>query len=199
MDAPGEVKTLKKQTKLVDDFLVHCDPLPAWGVNGLSCCYGGGTNDGDICVDSATCGGGQCAAGACIAEVSEQGVNDLTHDLYGPAVDVGPEKLVRKCQHAVSKADFSKPYDAAGSERPLGEAPLLLARIQTGHDRNGQPVVALHPAQGQGITLTFDSVLLHSVCRLLQAAVKKSDWDMELKLPGTEPEANVERAVRTLN
>ena len=71
---------------------------------------------------------------------------------------------------------------------PLGEAPLLLARIQTGHDRNGQPVVALHPAEGQGITLTFDSVLLHSVCRLLQAAVKKSDWDMELKLPGTEPQ-----------
>jgi hypothetical protein len=27
-------------------------------------------------------------------------------------------------EHAVSKADFSKPYDAAGSERPLGEAPL---------------------------------------------------------------------------
>ena len=48
-------------------------------------------------------------------------------------------------------------------------------------------MVALHPADGQGITLTFDSVLLHSVCRLLQAAVKKSDWDMELKLPGTEP------------
>ena len=81
-----------------------------------------------------------------------------------------------------------------GSTPPLGEAPLLLARIQTGHDRNGQPVVALHPAQGQGITLTFDSVLLHSVCRLLQAAVKKSDWDMELKLPGTEPQEGASAA-----
>jgi hypothetical protein len=101
-------------------------------------------------------------------------------------------------ENAVSKADFSKPYDAAGSERPLGEVPLLLARIQTGHDRTGQPVVALHPVQGQGITLTFDSVLLHSVCRLLQSAVKKSDWDMELKLPGTEPQEAEER-VRTLN
>ncbi len=103
-------------------------------------------------------------------------------------------------EHAVSKADFSKPYDAAGSERPLGELPLLLARIQTGHDRNGQPVVALHPADGQGITLTFDSVLLHSLCRLLQSAVKKSDWDMELKLPGTEPqEGAAGERVRTLN
>ena len=103
-------------------------------------------------------------------------------------------------EHAVSKADFSKPYDAGpASERPLGDAPLLLARIQTGHDRTGQPVVALHPADGQGVTLTFDSVLLHSVCRLLQAAVKKSDWDMELKLPGTEAHEAGERPARTLN
>jgi hypothetical protein len=76
---------------------------------------------------------------------------------------------------------------------------LLLARIQTGHDRSGQPVVALHPSDGQGVTLSFDSVLLHSLCRLLQAAVKKSDWDMELKLPGIEPEESPQRPARTLN
>ena len=102
-------------------------------------------------------------------------------------------------EHAVSKADFSKPYDPGTAERPLGDTPLLLARIQTGHDRDGQPVVALHPADGQGITLTFDSVLLHSVCRLLQSAVKKSDWDMELKLPGTDATEAGERPARTLN
>src|SRR3954464_2515489 len=102
-------------------------------------------------------------------------------------------------ENAVAKADFSKPYDAGNLSTPLGAAPILLARIQTGHDRNGQPVVALHPSEGQGITLTFDSVLLHSVCRLLQAAVKKSDWDMELKLPGAEPQESTERVARTLN
>ncbi|HLS86429.1 MAG TPA: hypothetical protein VK043_09055 [Burkholderiales bacterium] len=102
-------------------------------------------------------------------------------------------------EHAVSKADFSKPYDAASHATPLGEKPLLLARIQTGRDRNGQPVVALHPSEGQGITLTFDSVLLHSLCRLLQSAVRKSDWDMELKLPGADASAGSERPARTLN
>src|SRR5260221_14751413 len=50
---------------------------------------------------------------------------------------LGPEH-----ETAVSKADFSKPYDAGESARPLGASPLLLARIQTGHDRNGQPIVA---------------------------------------------------------
>lgn len=102
-------------------------------------------------------------------------------------------------EHAVSKADFSRPYDAGGSARPLGEAPLLLTRIRTGHDRSGQPVVALHPSEGQGITLTLDSVLLHSLCRLLHAAVKKSDWDIELKLPGSDAQETPERSMRTIN
>jgi hypothetical protein len=60
-------------------------------------------------------------------------------------------------------------------------------------------VLALHPATGQGVTLTLDSVLLHSVCRLLQASVKKSGWDMELKLPGPDAAATEERAGRTIN
>jgi hypothetical protein len=101
-------------------------------------------------------------------------------------------------EHAISKADFSKPYDASGHATPLGAAPILLARIETGHERSGQPVVALHPSEGQGITFSLDAVLLHSLCRLLQAAVKKSDWDMELKLPGVGLEEPQER-VRTLN
>jgi hypothetical protein len=103
-------------------------------------------------------------------------------------------------QQAVQKADFSKAYEAKPRNMPLGEEPLLLGRIQTGHDRKGQPVLAMHPAEGQGVTLTLDAVLLHSVCRLLQAAVKKSGWDMELKLPGSDaaPAAD-ERAGRTIN
>jgi hypothetical protein len=102
-------------------------------------------------------------------------------------------------EQAVGRADFSKAYERKSRSMPLGEEPLLLGRIQTGHDRKGRPVLALHPSTGQGITLTLDSVLLHSVCRLLQAAVKKSGWDMELKLPGPEAAAAEPRAGRTIN
>jgi len=102
-------------------------------------------------------------------------------------------------EQAVARADFSKPYDASERAMPLGKDPLLLVRIQTGRNPSGQPVVAMHPVEGQGVTLTLDSVLLHSVCRLLQAAVKKSDWDMELKLPGTGQAEAPERAPRTIN
>jgi hypothetical protein len=102
-------------------------------------------------------------------------------------------------EEAVTRADFSRPYDSGLHALPLGEAPILLSRIQTRRDRDGQPVVALHPSHGQGVTLTFDSVLLHSMCRLLQTAVKKSDWDMELKLPGVESASAPDRAPRILN
>jgi hypothetical protein len=123
-----------------------------------------------------------------------------------PRIRTQPNPEARKAllglehEQAVAKADFSKPYDASQQRaKPLGDAPLLLARVRTGHDRKGHPVVALHPAEGQGLTLTLDPVLLHSVCRLLQAAVKKSDWNVDLKLPGLEPQQVHERNRRTLN
>lgn len=102
-------------------------------------------------------------------------------------------------EQALSRADFSRPYENDTPTTPLGEAPLLLARIQTGHDRKGQPIVALHPSDGQGVTLNLDAVLLHSLCRLLQAAAQKSDWDVELRLPGTDNRGTPERAQRTIN
>lgn len=103
-------------------------------------------------------------------------------------------------EQAVAKADFSKPYAATPApSKPLGDEPLLLARIRTGRDKDGHPLVALHPVEGQGLTLTLDPVLLHSVCRLLQSAVEKSDWNIELKLPGLAPQPAAERNGRTLN
>jgi len=102
-------------------------------------------------------------------------------------------------EEAMARADFSKPYDDSERAMPLGAEPLLLARIRTAYDSNGQPVVALHPSEGQGVTLTLDSVLVHSLCRLLQAAVAKSDWDMELKLPGTVPQREPAAVQRTIN
>ena len=102
-------------------------------------------------------------------------------------------------QKAVQKADFSKPFTQEARSTPLGEEPLLLARIQTGKDPRGLPVVSMHPSSGQGLTLTLDEVLLHSVCRLLQAAVSKSQWDIELKLPGVGQEPAEAAEPRTLN
>jgi hypothetical protein len=95
-------------------------------------------------------------------------------------------------EQALSKADFSKPYQAPAPEKrvtPLGQEPILVARVQTGRNPKGQALLALHPAEGQGITLTLDQTLLHAICRLIHAAVQRSDWELTLVLPGTEGQA----------
>lgn len=120
------------------------------------------------------------------------------------AAQANPEarKALLGIEHedAMSKADFSKPYEQTPRSTPLGEAPLLVARIQTARDPDGRPILTLNPSEGQGMSMTLDPVLLHSYCRLLQAAVTKSDWDMEIHLPrGTASVAEAPETPRVLN
>jgi hypothetical protein len=91
-------------------------------------------------------------------------------------------------EDVVGKADFSKPYEDGQRQRPLGEEPILVARIQTKRNESseggtGQFVLTLLPEKGQGITVALEEALLHSLFNLLQRVVKVAEWDMELKLP----------------
>ena len=65
--------------------------------------------------------------------------------------------------------------------RVLAQGELCWLRAQP--DGRGNAVLALHPAQGQGMDLAMDAMLLHSFTRLVQGAVAKTDWDIRLELP----------------
>lgn len=86
-------------------------------------------------------------------------------------------------EQALRQANFAAPFEETPREMPLGAEPILVARIQTNKDAGGNHVLGLLPQQGQGIHLTLDNTLLHSLCKLLQNAVAKSDWDIVLELP----------------
>lgn len=100
---------------------------------------------------------------------------------------------------AMAGTDFSRPYQAATApERPLGEAPLLVARLQTRRNPDGSFVLTLLPLKGQGINLNLDEKLLHSICGLLRKVAASTDWALQLDWPqgaaaGPQPER------RTLN
>jgi hypothetical protein len=101
----------------------------------------------------------------------------------------GAREAVLGMRHeaAVAKSDFSQPYAQAARERPLGEEPMLAARLQTRALPDGRFVLGLLPQDGTGIHLNLDEMLLHSFCKLLQATVDKAQWDMKLELPaGTQ-------------
>jgi hypothetical protein len=101
-------------------------------------------------------------------------------------------------EQALRGADFSRPYEVAERERPLGAEPLLVAQMQGGKDGDGNHVLSLGPPSGQGVNVALDDMLLHSFYRLLQKVVAGTDWDLTLSLPqASVPEA--QRVARTIN
>jgi hypothetical protein len=89
-------------------------------------------------------------------------------------------------EQALSRANFSKPFEEAQREMPLGAEPILVVHLQVSKDGEGNQVLGLLPQQGQGIHLTLDNTLLHSFCKLVQNAVGKSDWNLVLELPALQ-------------
>ena len=102
VDDPLEPKTQNKEQKLLADFATFCVPVPAWGVNGTTCCDGG-SNDGSPCAAPAACPGGSCVGGACISAAAERGAGAITHDLFGATVNVASDRVAAKCQNKVMK------------------------------------------------------------------------------------------------
>ncbi|MEW5733393.1 MAG: hypothetical protein AB1921_00985 [Thermodesulfobacteriota bacterium] len=85
-------------------------------------------------------------------------------------------------QAALSSADFSTPYTPQVTERPLGEAPLLVSRIQLKNLPDGKNVLALHDQQGKGLTMTLEIPVVHSLRKLLHDTAEKAEWNLGLSL-----------------
>jgi len=104
-------------------------------------------------------------------------------------------------ERALRQANFADAFEETPRAMPLGAEPILVARIRTSRDEQGNQVLALLPQQGQGIHLTLDNTLLHSLCKLLQNAVAQSEWDIALDLPTLllQSEAGDAAAPKTVN
>lgn len=104
-------------------------------------------------------------------------------------------------EQALVRANFADAFEEAPREMPLGAEPILVANMRASKDEGGNPVLALLPIEGAGIHLTLDNTLLHSLCKLLQDAVAKSDWDIVLELPTLQAQTPADDAAapKTLN
>ena len=102
---------------------------------------------------------------------------------------------------AVGKADFSSEYQE-GSLFPLGEEPILLARITVKPLTGGTQTLTLLPLLGQGINLDLDERLIHVLARLLQHAATATEWGLNLTVTtgsGGAPESLLGAAPRLLH
>ena len=117
--------------------------------------------------------------------------------------DASTRQAVLEIQHQgfSQQGDFSKGFEEAPRNFPLGEAPVLLASGKGVRRDDGLYVLSLYPAQGQGLDMTLDTRLLHIFGKLLREGVGRLDWDLSLALnqKAAEPAAPEPAAQRKLN
>lgn len=94
---------------------------------------------------------------------------------------------------AVGKADFKSEYKD-GSRFPLGEEPVLLAKISLMPIRGEIQRLVMLPLEGQGINLDLDERLAHVIARLLQQTAAGADWGLKLDIAVGLPSAGAEAA-----
>lgn len=114
-----------------------------------------------------------------------------------PAPDslVEAAKKEMKHQEVVSQADFKTQYQES-TYLPLGEQPILLFGIGVKPAPDGQPLLCMHPHNGQGIEMVMGEQILHSFCKLIQDTVAKAEWGLNLSFT---PDGPAQEGPRGLN
>jgi len=90
------------------------------------------------------------------------------------------EVLEFERENVISKANFKQQYSVEPMTYPLGENCLLPTRIQVKQVSNGN-ALCLHDASGKGIEFVVNNAFLHPFCKLMEDAVNKAQWDMQLQ------------------
>ena len=82
---------------------------------------------------------------------------------------------------AVGAANFTSQYQG-GKLFPLGEEPILLAKISVRAKEGNTQTLTLLPNEGQGLNLELDEKLVHVIARLLQEAANGAEWGLKLQV-----------------
>jgi hypothetical protein len=86
-------------------------------------------------------------------------------------------------ESALEASNFSIPYaEETPKQTPLGENPLLVSKLQVRRLETGQYILVLHDANNQGINLTVNLNIIHSLRKLLSDATVAAQWHQPLRL-----------------
>ncbi|MCC7483831.1 MAG: hypothetical protein IT529_02480 [Burkholderiales bacterium] len=98
--------------------------------------------------------------------------------------DASLRRTVLEIQHEgySRQGDFSRGFEEAPRNFPLGEAPVLLTGGKGARRGEDLYVLSLYPARGQGLDITLDTRLLHIFGKLLRDAAASADWAIDLAI-----------------
>lgn len=94
------------------------------------------------------------------------------------------QSLVNQLKNESSQLSnaFNKPYEPPEhAEYPLGETPILLAKITFKALNSADPLVLLEPHSGSGIALPFQAELLGALLTIFGQALEAADWQLDVK------------------
>jgi hypothetical protein len=98
-------------------------------------------------------------------------------------------------QRTLEEADFSRPFQAASAQQPLGPEPMLAHMVQLTPQAGGRLQLSISDAHKRNVQLVLDAALGTAVRELMVAALRQADWGFALE---AEP-ASTEAAARVLN
>lgn len=101
-------------------------------------------------------------------------------------------------QQVVRQMDYSQKFEEQTQSQPMGTEPILLSRVSVKNKPDGRQILSIQPQHGQGIDIAMDQTLLHSICRLIQDTVLKTDWGLDLSKSLTTTSINA-ASPRVLN
>lgn len=90
------------------------------------------------------------------------------------------EALAEMAHHQAHRdADFETSY-RGGTQRPLGDEPVLLAKVAVKQDTAGRWTLTLLPNEGPGADIGVDENMTHLLASLLQRAASQAEWPLAL-------------------
>jgi hypothetical protein len=102
------------------------------------------------------------------------------HPIVQAQQDLAARETIAAFEHerAMHGQDFTTPFHEQERALPLGDAPILLSRIEVRDLPDGLKMLRMHPELGLGIDLTLDYRLLHALIAVLDAGLGRSEWDL---------------------
>lgn len=87
-------------------------------------------------------------------------------------------------QEQAQKQPMAEKLSTRVAKHPLGEEPLLLAKITGKAIPGGNFQLRLEDIQGRWIEFGGNSTILLALCQLIEKTLQQAEWNLELTVPG---------------
>jgi hypothetical protein len=103
-------------------------------------------------------------------------------------------------EQALSQTKFGKQYEGEQMAAASPGEPMLVFGLRMRPNPEGGHDIEFLPRQGAGVHIRLQDAMVHALAKLLQDAIKATDWDLKLEFPaGTLPPTAPVEAERKLN